>query len=137
MKTKPDDIFSLGLSDATLIRHLPQLLADIARLVGVEAAVKIGCQWGGGELYLPVTLTEDKGVVEVIGLEAATKLATHYGQSWGVKLQIPSTMGRFHRRMTAIKLLKSGCSLREVALTVGMGRSSVQVLRRDFQNFPL
>lgn len=57
--------------------HLPPSLADLVRLIGFTATLKLVERFGGGRLYVPLEqhLTEQHAIVRAIGKDAARKLA--------------------------------------------------------------
>lgn len=57
--------------------HLPPSLAELVRLIGFPATLKLVERFGGCRLYVPLEqhLTEQHAIVRAIGRDAARKLA--------------------------------------------------------------
>lgn len=67
----------MPLAQADPAEHLPPSLADLVRLIGFPATLKLVERFGGGRLYVPLEehLTEQHAIVLAIGKEAARKLS--------------------------------------------------------------
>ena len=63
------------------IEDLPAGLAEIARNVGLTAALELAITWGGTRLYIPKQMPEDHPIAVQVGCEAASKLAAYYGST--------------------------------------------------------
>lgn len=57
---------------------LPQVLAEIAALIGPEAAWTLVRQFGGRTIYIPALMKPDHALAQAIGLETATALSEHF-----------------------------------------------------------
>ena len=83
-----------AMPDAPDVSWLPETLAEIAEVIGVEAALRIGQLKGGADCYIPAGVTDDHWLTKLIGREAAQKLCAHYrvipasGQGQGVTLRL-------------------------------------------------
>lgn len=64
-------------SQADPADHLPPSLAELVRLIGFTATLKLVERFGGGRLYVPLEghLTEQHPIVRAIGKDAARKLS--------------------------------------------------------------
>jgi hypothetical protein len=67
----------------------PQVLADIARIAGEEAARRIAGAVGGTRVYIPPVPGPDHWLSQLVGPEAARKIADHFGAGFSVNLEIP------------------------------------------------
>jgi hypothetical protein len=62
------------------VRYLPETLRDISELIGLPATLKlVECYGGIAALYIPRMIKPDHHLARNIGIEAARKLAAHYG----------------------------------------------------------
>lgn len=102
---------------------LPDAAQSIADLIGDELAFAVCRVYGGIELYIPKHPRPGLGLVEVIGMEAAAKLATWRG---GSKIYPPVLRPAGKKRAIA---MATG-SLTEVARRFGVTRSWVCRVRR-------
>ena len=66
------------------IRHmidaddLPESMAYMSEIIGLEATLKIATECGGLRLYVPVRIATDHWLYDLIGEEAFTKLVRHF-----------------------------------------------------------
>ncbi len=60
-------------------RHLPRVLRDIVKLIGLPATMKIVQHYGGVRLWVPKTMTEEHELARLLGFAPAEKLARAYG----------------------------------------------------------
>lgn len=61
------------------IAQLPQTIAEISEIVGIDATLRLVEAWGGVRLYVPRQMPEDHLLVSTLGREEAELLAEHYG----------------------------------------------------------
>ena len=57
---------------------LPPLVAELAEVVGHDAAMRLVERYGGWRLYVPATLGDDHELVALIGRAAADRLVERY-----------------------------------------------------------
>lgn len=138
-----EDLLALRLSDQAWMRQMPPVLGDIARIIGLEATLRLAVHYGGESAYVPVWNGEhnaSKGEIapdkwslsRVIGTEAALKLASS-AFGGGVNLVIPSTFhGLAYRRLIAIAMLEKGATIREVCQSVGVARSTAHDWKKTY-----
>lgn len=62
--------------DASL---LPGVLREMVSCIGLQATLRIVEHYGGVRLYVPVEIEADHPIAQMIGLDAARKLAAEYG----------------------------------------------------------
>ena len=86
-----------GAPDEDDCSWLPGILADIARVIGVDAALKIAHVKGGGRTSFPQRVTDDHWLVDLIGREKAQALCANFG-SKGEIIQIPRGLNQLHKR---------------------------------------
>ncbi|MCX9146599.1 hypothetical protein [Erythrobacter sp. WG] len=98
---------------------LPQVLDDIARLAGEDAARKVAEAVGGTRVYIPPVPGPDHWLSKLVGLEAARKIGDHFtGGFAGTPLEIPLADTGFIARMQAkcdAMLLAGTYSERDIA----------------------
>lgn len=105
--------------------HLPPSLADLVRLIGFAATLKLVERFGGGRLYVPLEqhLTEQHPIVRAIGKEAARKLARDRKTEI---LEIPRAVA--YMRVVRDRLMREQYETRsasELAREYGMTRRNV------------
>lgn len=100
---------------------LPQVLADIARIAGEEAARRVADAVGGTQVYIPPQPGPDHWLSQLVGLEAARRIADHFTAGVGpLRLEIPlgdvGFMASAQARCDA--MLLAGRSERDIALAL-------------------
>lgn len=115
-----------------IMRHLPTVLAVIARSAGLDAAVRIAQEWGGTKRYLPggrrgflrETDHDRSALVRLVGVEAAAKIAeTSLG---GDYVDIPAMPSGLSKKLA---ILRHSGRTREVARAVGCTERYVRMVR--------
>lgn len=61
-------------------------MLEMAELIGPAATLRLIAAFGGGDLYVPMTMPDDHPIVQAIGLSAGQKLAEFYGRE---RLDLP------------------------------------------------
>ncbi|KPF98824.1 hypothetical protein IP86_10900 [Rhodopseudomonas sp. AAP120] len=108
---------------------LPDLLAQIAEVAGLDAALKIAESHGGTRRQIPARVPDgEHWLTDCVGREAAEKICKHFRQGTGgggfggAYLLIPrgptGTVAAARRRMQ--KALREGKSASEAARVAGM-----------------
>lgn len=109
---------------------LPQVLADIARIAGEEAARRVAGTVGGTQVYIPPHPGPDHWLAQLVGLEAARKIADHFTAGVGpLRLEIPLGDAGFIASAQARcdAMLAAGASERDIALAL---RYTTRTVRR-------
>jgi DNA-binding NarL/FixJ family response regulator len=108
---------------------LTPLLNRISNVAGEEAAIALGRARPGERVYIPEQVTADHWLVEVVGLEAAEKIAAAYGS---MKIEIPQAIaGDKRRRAAAIAdLIEKGYSTNAIVRRLGVSQNTVAEHRR-------
>jgi hypothetical protein len=57
---------------------LPEVLAEIAEIAGLDVALKLAEARGGTEIYIPASAADDHWLVELIGREAADAICGYF-----------------------------------------------------------
>lgn len=85
-----------GIAPAALDEDLPESLADVALIIGLEATLKLSERFGGIRISIPRPdyLTEDHPLARTVGLEAARKLAK---LCVGQRLSVPRAVKAIRR----------------------------------------
>jgi len=127
-------------TDLDTIRPLlPRRTAELADVVGLQAALKLVELRGGRRVWAPKKSREDHWLVEHIGLDAFRKLCQHYGDTSleldmckGLKRAI--VVAEYERGVPVSKLAETyGCTERNIRrMTVAaIGKPAVK-LRPQF-----
>jgi hypothetical protein len=103
-------------------------LEDVAAEIGYTATSRLVAWFGGANLYVPATATEDHAVARLIGLPAFRRLVSEYG---GTTLSVPGGhLEEMDRRDRLIaERLGCGTGPREIAAEFGITERRVQQLR--------
>lgn len=113
---------------------LPPLLAEIAGVVGLDAALRLAEKKGGGRITVPARAPDGHWLVELLGREAADKLCDHYrevgpeGVGRGRNLDLPvgpaGTLVAAQRdaRRRVLAAIEGGMSAEEAARQAGVTR---------------
>ncbi len=103
---------------------LPLITAEIERIAGRDAAMKLSRERGGQTIYTPYEVQADHWLAELLGLEAARKICEHYrvGKT-GARLLIPIAKQAVQRQMME-EALESGASATKAAAASGMHERS-------------
>ncbi|MDP2131935.1 MAG: hypothetical protein U0995_08905 [Erythrobacter sp.] len=101
---------------------LPQVLDEIARVAGDEAAWLVAEAVGGVQVYIPPTPDADHWLTRLLGRESALRIADHFtGGFGGRRLEIPLGDTGFmvcaQRKCDA--MLLAGRSERDIARACG------------------
>jgi hypothetical protein len=111
---------------------LPGVLAEIAELVGEQAALTIASRAGGTRIYFPATADDKHWLVASIGREAADKVCAHFAvDRRGQRIEIPLFVGgTFQQLVRAVakrvhELDGDGASSSEIVRKVGITQRSV------------
>lgn len=112
------------------------LLAEIAELIGAEAAGRLCRACGGVSYYLPAKPKPTHPWAQVVGLEAMEILCAQYG---GSRLTLPKGDNAAKRRRV-LQLLREGrLSVRQIAIKAGVTERYVSKMRgrQDEARLPL
>jgi hypothetical protein len=112
---------------------LPGVLAEIAELVGDQAALTIASRAGGTRIYFPAKADDKHWLVASIGRAAADKVCAHFtvDERRGQRIEIPLYVGGSYRQLVRAiaerthKMDKEGASSTEIARKVGVTQRSV------------
>ncbi len=86
------------MDDAPDYSWLPEILAEIAGVVGLDATFRIAQLRGGARAYFPAEMTEAHWLVDCIGYDLAHKLCRHFRTKVGIELLIPKGADAIRRR---------------------------------------
>ena len=99
---------------------LPQVLADIARIAGEEAARRVADAVGGTQVYIPPQPGPDHWLSKLVGHDAARRIADHFTAGFPARIEIPlgdfGFMASAQARCDA--MLLAGRSERDIALAL-------------------
>lgn len=107
------------------------LAAELVDLIGEPATLKLLAARGGTEITIPQRI-DGSQLAGIVGHDAAMRMAEHFGAG---KLVLPtgSARGAGGRRAEAMRLLRRGHSLREVALACGLHTRTITNYRRQLR----
>lgn len=106
---------------------LPSLLAQLAELVGEDAALLVAEEWGGRYLYIPREFRPTHRLVELLGEERARKMWNAIGHG-PVLVPMGPNAGAAERREIASRALDEGKSQPQAAKAAGIHLRSVERL---------
>ena len=108
------------------------LLNQIAEIAGDRAALLIGREKACQRVYIPKTITAGHWLIDLVGDEAAHKLAAALGPN---HLDIPPALGgQMRRRRRAItEMTSNGWSINRISKALGIARSTVTDQRRKIE----
>ncbi len=113
---------------------LPLVTAEIERVAGYEAALKLSQAKGGQTVYIPREAVEGHWLTELLGLEAARKICDHYRvANTGAKLLIPIARQAVQRRLL-VEALENGASAPAAAAAAGMHERSAYRARKRIKD---
>lgn len=125
-KPKPS---AIDPADAAVLELLPSSLADIARVIGVAATLKLCEARPGGRIFIPKEATPDHWIAELLGIDAFAALVHVYK---GERPEIPLA----HKWQLRIKeraivsARRAGQSQYEVAQQYGMTQRGIRKAER-------
>ncbi len=109
---------------------LPPVLAQIADVVGEEAALKIATLRGGTQVYIPPVVAPDHWLAQAIGHGPANDLADALTAGLGIGQRVNLPLGPAgHRAQMQEQLdamIAKGYSEREIALTTRFSASTIR-----------
>lgn len=113
---------------------LPLITAEIERVAGREAAIKLSRERGGQTIYTPYEAREGHWLAELVGLEAARKICEHYrvGDA-GTYILIPIAKQAMQRQLMA-EALEAGSTASQAAAASGMHERTAYRTRRRLRN---
>lgn len=116
--------------------RLPGVLAEIADLVGVEAALAVSEAVGGVRAYIPRQPGDGHWLTAAVGAERAAVIAEHFttGRT-GVELNFPVGPGgsynreRRQRARRIAEMVEQGLQPTEIARQAGITRRGAQMAK--------
>jgi hypothetical protein len=101
--------------------YLPELLAEIAEVAGLDAAAKVAMVKGGTKAYFPLRPLANHWLTLAVGAEAATKICAKLcNGGHGIELEVPMGNRTSRQRWQRIHVLKAkGFSKPHIAREVG------------------
>lgn len=102
--------------------QLPQVLEDIARIAGEEAARRVAGAVGGTRVYIPPVPGPDHWLSKLLGQEAARLIADHFTAGiGGARVDIPlgDTGFMASQQAKVDAMIMAGRSERDIVLACG------------------
>lgn len=109
---------------------LPPKLAQIAEVIGVDAALKLSAAHPGIRIYVPKQLPENHDLCVVLGVETARRFCQVYG---GGDLVIPMARQAHREKLNQVILdeLDAGTPAPELARKYGVHQFSIYQLAAE------
>lgn len=101
--------------------------AELAGLIGEDAAQALCSTRGGVTLYVPKLMDENGEIAKIIGVASLHKLAQVYG---GEMIAVPNRRKAGPRKGEVLELLERGLGPREVALALDVTQRYVEYLAK-------
>lgn len=108
---------------------LPQLLAEIAEVAGLDAALALAAKRGGTEIYVPRRASEDHWLTATVGIEAADKICRQWSAE-RITLPLGPRGSAAKVRATVDRMIAEGRSTAEIALACGYTSRTVERRKR-------
>jgi len=115
----PRDTLDAAPREGELIASLPKALAAMARIVPLDAVMKISARYGGTRMYLARDPAPGSEIARLVGQPIARALGAKLG---GAEIEIPRARTVLHKiRNPEIRRLRTeGASLNDLALRFGL-----------------
>lgn len=111
--------------------QLPGIAGEIEAAIGLDLTVRLLKRRGGTEITIPVR-ARGSMLADIVGLHAAERLVATIGPG-KVMLPCGSMRGARARRAEAMRMLRAGASIREVALACDLHSRSVSNYRAEIE----
>lgn len=101
-----------------------EILDELVQLIGHHHAIELLRAWGGRRIKVPADLDQDHPLAFVVGLEAAQKMAHHYGH---INLDLPAERNFLIdlRNAAILSAFQAGSSISALASMYGVSRRQV------------
>ncbi|ODR93543.1 hypothetical protein AUC70_11820 [Methyloceanibacter stevinii] len=111
--------------------YLPDVLAEIARVAGLQAAMKVAKEKGGMRVHIPGTASEGHWLTLAVGREAAESICKHFAagqRGGGMKVDIPQGPAGLvaQRRAIADRMIAEGATTAAIVEASGYTERAVQ-----------
>jgi len=117
--------------------HRPALLAEIAKVAGDDAAIKVAQARGGTRVYFPPKPAKDHWLVDLVGQQRADAICEELTAGIGpVRVDVPiGTAGQAGRGARKVdRLIREGKSERDIALATGYTERAVRWRKRRMKD---
>ena len=117
-----------------MTEKLPELLQEIADIIGEAGATAIAARYGGTRVYFPTaaSIHEFHWLQQCVGAEAAKKLCDHFEvDGRGQRIEIPLYVGGTYRQFVRAvserlhKMDQDGASSTEIVRKLGVTQRTV------------
>lgn len=112
-------------------QRLPGIAAEIEEIIGLEATVNLLRARGGCQVSIPVR-ADGSMLAGIIGVRATEALIRHLGPG-KITLPCASMRGAGARKAQAMRMLRAGASLQEVALACDLHTRTVSNYRAEIE----
>jgi len=107
---------------------LPQLIQELADIIGLAAALKLVKAYPGVSLYIPANPHPDHPLASIIGFDALCELSKVYAQETLTLPKLDAAERQIKHQVVA-EMLDQNHSIRTVALATGYTSRRIQQLR--------
>ena len=109
-------------------------LDDLAAVIGFTATLRLAAWFGdGGNLYVPDKVEEGQLLVKLIGMSAAARMSSEWGQQHVAVPRLRSYEDDVRKRLVG-RLLEKGFSSREIAGMERISERRVQQICRELES---
>lgn len=115
--------------DPRSIEGLPERLAEIAGVIGIEGALLIARARGGARMKIPARVSPDSPLAQIVGMERAELLSAHYTSghtSQEIEIPLGPTGARAEQVRAIWRLIEEGVSSEEIARRLRIASRTVR-----------
>ncbi len=117
------------MSDTRSFDGLPERLAEIASVIGLEGALLIASARGGARLSIPSKVTPESPIAQIVGLERAQALSLHFTSghtAQEIEVPLGPTGARAQQVRAIWRLIEDGVSNEEIARRLRIASRTVR-----------
>lgn len=117
---------------------LPEVIAQVAEVAGLDAARLLAHEKGGQVVYIPGRMTANHWLAKLVGFTAASKIAERYshmnreGRRVGQHLLIP--MAKVRKAELLVRAIEAGGTNNKIAAMTGRHERTVRRTRTKLKN---
>lgn len=111
---------------------MQRVIRELSNVIGLADAIEVVRRWGGRNLYVPVSVSSGDPLALTLGLEAARRLAEHFG---GQQLQLPAERNALLDLRNAAILADhhTGMNYTQIGLKYGLQRQTVTYILKTIK----
>jgi hypothetical protein len=106
---------------------LPELLQELADLIGLQMAWRLAEVKGGQSVFIPKVIPEDHWLADIVGLDNARLIAAYITTGAGVTVMIPKgeAVSRAKKLALVKKMIEGGASANQIAAAANITQRHV------------